>query len=254
MVGQDGTVRSVGRVVSLIELLGERKRPLRLVEIAQALEIPKSTAHGLLQTLVSRDVVVKDEAQRYRLGMRLFSLASTVLEVGELRELARPEMELASADTGSTCNLATLDGHHVMYLEKIEDRSSPVRLVTHVGTRLPAHATALGKVLVAGLPRKRRDAWVAEHDFTAVTAATITDVDRFSATLAEVADIGWATDRHEFHPAIWGVAAPILDHSDTTVAALSLTSLDPDADLTALGTRVRAAADAISADLRPPTG
>lgn len=253
MVGQDGTVRSVGRVVSLIELLGERKRPLRLVEIAQALDIPKSTAHGLLQTLVARDLVIKDEAQRYRLGMRLFSLAATVLEVGELRELARPEMELASADTRSTCNLATLDGHDVMYLEKIEDRSSPVRVITHVGTRLPAHATALGKVLVAGLPKERRDAWMAEHEFAAVTASTITDVALFSAALAEVAEVGWATDRHEFHPAIWGVAAPIVDHSGATIAALSLTSLDPEADLTALGARVRAAADAISADLRPPT-
>ncbi len=252
MVGQDGTVRSVDRVISLFELLGERKTPLRLMEIAQALDIPKSTAHGLLQTLVARGLVVKDETtQRYRMGMRLFALAATALEVGELRELARPIMEELSRQTQSTCNLAVLDGHDVMYLEKVEDPSSPVRVITHVGTRLPAHATSLGKALVAGLPAAYRSQWLAEHDFVAVTTDTITDAAAFEAAMDEANRTGWATDRHEFHPAIWGVAAPILNAKGEPVAALSLTNLDPNADLAELGAQVRTAAQGISAALHP---
>lgn len=252
MVGQDGTVRSVNRVISLFELLGERKTPMRLMEIAQALDIPKSTAHGLIQTLMSRGLIVKDETtQRYRMGTRLFALAAAGLQVAELRELARPVMEELSRETQSTCNLAVLDGHSVMYLEKVEDPKSLVRVITHIGARLPAHATSLGKALVAGLPQAQRSHWLAEHEFTAVTAGTITDSKAFEAALDEVDRLGWAVDRHEFHPAIWGVAAPIIDSNGEPVAALILTNLDPNADLDELGERIRTAAQGISTALHP---
>ena len=251
MVGQDGTVRSVNRVISLFELFGERKSPLRLMEIAQALDIPKSTAHGLLQTLMSRELIVKDETtQHYRMGTRLFALAAAGLEVAELRELARPVMEELSRETQSTCNLAVLDGHNVMYLEKVEDPTSLVRVITHVGTRLPAHATSLGKALVASLPDAQRSQWIAEHEFAAVTPDTIVDPKLFASALDEARRVGWAVDRHEFHPVIWGVAAPIIDSKGQSVAALSLTNLDPGADLNQLGERVRTAAQEISRALQ----
>jgi DNA-binding IclR family transcriptional regulator len=113
-----------------------------MIEIAQALDLPKSTTHGLLQTLQAKEFVVRDASQRYRLSLRLFSLAATALELVDLPELARPAMEELSGRTGGTCNLAVLDGHDVLYIEKVENRDSLVRLVTHVGTRIPAHVTS----------------------------------------------------------------------------------------------------------------
>lgn len=255
MVSSDGMVRSVDRVVSLLELLGQRRTPLRLVEIATALDIPKSTAHGLLQTVVAKNLVVRDEAQCYRIGIRLFSLAASALDTVDIRDLARPIMQGLSATTRNTCNLAVLDDHHVLYIEKVEDRSSPLRLVTHVGTRLPAHATSLGKVLVAGLPKEARQEWVSSHEFTRMTAHTITGARAFARDLRLTSERGFALDNHEFHLAVTGLAAPIVDHTGSTIAALSLTCLEPldDTSLAYLSGRVLQAAGAISAALQPAT-
>jgi DNA-binding IclR family transcriptional regulator len=253
MVASDGAVKSAERVAALLELLGERKAPLRLMEVAQALDIPKSSAHGLLQTLVSREFVVRDDLQRYRIGMKLFSLAASALDFLDVRQIARPTMEALAARQHATCNLAVLDGHDVLYIEKVEDRSNPVRLVTHVGTRLPAHVTSLGKVLVAELPEASRQVWLSEHEFSKLTAQTRTTAAAFSRDLAAYSKVGFAMDSHEFHDAINGFAAGIRDSTGSVIAALSLTCLGTKvsaAEQAAIGAQVCEAADEISAHLR----
>ncbi|GAB3264071.1 IclR family transcriptional regulator [Arthrobacter pigmenti] len=254
MVSENGSVRSVERVTALLELLSVRKAPLRLVEIAQALEIPKSTAHGLLQTLVAKNFVVRD-SDHYRLSMRLFSLAATALELVDLRELARPAMQELSSRTGSTCNLAVLDGHEVLYIEKVEDPSSLVRLITHVGARVPAHPTSLGKALVGALPEAERERWINEHTFEKMTENTVDSPEAFRAQLLEQAGRGYAVDQRELHEAISGWAAPVQDHTGKTVAALSLSHLGMDLKGDAsreIGEQVCQAAKMVSEALQTP--
>lgn len=257
MVSDNGYVRSVERVAALLELLSQRKSPMRMIEIAQALDLPKSTAHGLLQTLASKEFVVRDDNQRYRLSLRLFSLAATALELVDLPELARPAMEELSGSTGGTCNLAVLDGHFVLYIEKVEHRNSLVRLITHVGTRIPAHATALGKVLVGSLPESEREKWLGEHDFERMTEHTVLTADSFRKDLIEQEKRGYALDNQELHSAITGFAAPVRDHTGSVVAALSLTYLGSTvnaAEKKSLGKQVVQAANTVSTALAIPTG
>ncbi|MFF2028859.1 IclR family transcriptional regulator [Arthrobacter sp. NPDC058192] len=252
MVSDNGFVRSVERVAALLELLSQRKSPMRMIEIAQALDLPKSTTHGLLQTLQAKEFVVRDASQRYRLSLRLFSLAATALELVDLPELARPAMEELSGRTGGTCNLAVLDGHDVLYIEKVENRDSLVRLVTHVGTRIPAHVTSLGKVLIGALPEADREQWLAEHVFERMTGHTITDADAFRKDLQEQARRGYALDNQELHSAITGFAAPVRDHTGKVVAALSLAYLGSSkntAEQRELGAQVVQAADTVSTAL-----
>lgn len=252
MVSDNGFVRSVERVAALLELLSQRKSPMRMIEVAQALDLPKSTTHGLLQTLQAKEFVVRDDNQRYRLSLRLFSLAATALELVDLPELARPAMEELSGSTGGTCNLAVLDGHHVLYIEKVEHRDSLVRLVTHVGTRIPAHATALGKVLVGALTEVDQNRWLTEHVFERMTDHTITNADDFRKDLLGQAKRGYALDNQELHSAITGFAAPIRDHTGTVVAALSLTYLGSSINAGGkreLGAQVMQAADTVTTAL-----
>lgn len=252
MVSDNGFVRSVERVAALLELLSQRKSPMRMIEIAQALDLPKSTAHGLLQTLQAKEFVVRDDNQRYRLSLRLFSLAATALELVDLPELARPAMEELSDSTGGSCNLAVLDGHYVMYIEKVEHKDSLVRLVTHVGTRIPAHATALGKVLVGALPEVEQKQWLTDHVFERMTDRTITDAGAFREDLLGLAKRGYALDNQELHAAITGFAAPVRDHTGTVVAALSLTYLGASmnaGEKRELGVQVMQAADTVSSAL-----
>lgn len=255
MVSDNGLVRSVERVAALLELLSERKTPMRMIEIAQELDAPKSTTHGLLQTLLSKGFVVRDNNQRYRLSMRLFSLAATALELVDLPELARPAMEELSGSTGGTCNLAVLDGHEVLYIEKVENRNSLVRLITHVGTRIPAHATALGKVLVGALPEPDRERWLVEHKFEKMTDHTVVDAMAFRQELIAQVKLGYAVDNQELHAAITGFAAPVRDHTGTIVAALSLTYLGAAVSAAGkrnLGGQVVKAAHAVSTALAIP--
>lgn len=252
MVSDNGFVRSVERVAALLELLSQRKSPMRMIDIAQALDLPKSTTHGLLQTLQSNEFVVRDNNQRYRLSLRLFSLAASALEIVDLPYLARPAMEQLSRNTGGTCNLAVLDGHHVLYIEKVEPRDNLVRLVTHVGTRIPAHVTALGKVLVGALLEADREQWLSEHEFERITDHTITDPDVFREELIQQVKRGYAIDNQGLHAAVTGFAAPIRDHTGTVVAALSLAHLG--ASMTAgekrdLGQQIVEAANIVSAAL-----
>lgn len=253
MAASDGAVKSAERVAALLELLGERRTPMRLMEVAQALDIPKSSAHGLLQTLAARGFVVRDDLQRYRIGLKLFSLAATALEFMDIREIARPAMEVLAERERATCNLAVLDGHDVLYIEKVEDRSNPVRLVTHVGTRLPAHVTSLGKVLVAELPPAARKLWLSEHEFSKLTSQTRTSAVQFSRDLKQYENVGYALDLHEFHDAINGFAAPIRDATGSVIAALSLTCLGtrtPEDEQVAIGKRLCDAAEEISLSLQ----
>lgn len=255
MANGEGTVKSAERVASLLELLGTRKSPMRLRDIAQSLGIPMSSAHGLLQTMVAKGLVVRDDSQGYRLSLKLFVLAASALEVVDIREVARPAMERLSMKWKATCNLAILDGHDVLYIEKVEDRGSPVRLVTHVGTKLPAHVTSLGKVLVAALPRDEQEQWLSEHDFEPYTSRTTTDAASFARALRRVDKNGYAVDNQEFHEAITGLAAPVRDHTGATVAALSLTLLGLPLrreSLVAITDDVVAAAADISQLLRQP--
>ncbi|WP_298748262.1 IclR family transcriptional regulator [uncultured Serinicoccus sp.] len=253
MVSDNGSVRSVERVTAVLELLSARRRPMRLAEIAQELEMPKSTVHGLLHTLDARDFVRRDEEQRYRLSIRLFSLAATALGFEDLRDVARPAMRELSESTRGTASLAVLDGHEVVYLEKVEDRSSLVQVVTQVGTRVPAHINALGKALVGALPREERERWVDAHTFTQVTGSTVADPAAFRAQLATQDRLGYAVNDQELHPAVTAWAAPVRGHHGQVVAALSLAHLGspPSAEqMHELGLRVRAAAGRVSEALR----
>lgn len=252
MASGEGAVKTAERVAALLELLGRHKTPMRLMEVAQALDIPKSSAHGLLHTLAAKGFVVRDELQRYRIGVKLFSLAAAALNLQDVRDIARPTMQALAEHEHVTCNLAILDGHDVLYIEKVEDHSNPVRLVTHVGTRLPAHITALGKVLVAEMPSATRKIWLTEHEFVKYTSHTRTDAATFARDLRAYERVGYAVDSHEFHDAINGYAAGVRDCTGSVIAALSVTCLGSQAspeEQASIGRKVSDAAEEISLNL-----
>jgi DNA-binding IclR family transcriptional regulator len=103
-----------------------------------------------------------------------------------------------------------------------------IQIATRIGGTAPAHATALGKVLVAALAPDARERWLAEHSFVAVTEHTITSVVEFKRALKFAADNGYALDDEEQNLRTVCVAAPIRDHAGETVAAISLTCLSAD--------------------------
>ncbi|WP_135256832.1 IclR family transcriptional regulator [Thermus caldilimi] len=214
-----GTVQKVGEVLELFT----RERPeWGVSEAAKALGIPKSSAHSLLATLAQIGFLKRTREGRYRLGWRILALSQVLLSTSSWRGEARRAMEELVARFGETTHLAVLECGRVVYVEKLEGTRA-VRVVnTGVGVELPAHCSAVGKVLLAFRSWEEVERIMAEQGMPAFTPNTITTLDELKTELQAVRERGYAYDIEEVVPELCCVAAPIRDHTGEVVAALSL--------------------------------
>jgi IclR family KDG regulon transcriptional repressor len=217
-------VPAVIRALDILELFLERPQ-LSAREVAERLDLPRTTVHELLVTLVARSYLISVPGQpvQYRLGMPLFQLGAAF--AGRL-DLVR-EAQLVARDVAAACDeavhVAVLDGPDVVYLVKV-DSTHPVRMVSGVGLRLPAHCTAVGKVLLSELDRASLDAVLAMRPLPGMTPESITDPDLLRAHLDLVRVDGVAVDVGESDAAMRCVAAAIRDHSGAAIAAMSVSA------------------------------
>jgi IclR family KDG regulon transcriptional repressor len=217
-------VPAVIRALDILELFLDHP-PLSAREIAEGLGLPRTTVHELLVTLVARSylIAVPGQPARFRLGMPVFQLGAAF--AGQL-DLVREAQDVAR-DVAAACHeavhVAVLDGTDVIYLVKV-DSTHPVRMVSAVGRRLPAHCTAVGKALLSGLDPADVDARLPGGDLPGMTPDSITDVDRLRAELDRVRAGGVAIDDGESDSAVRCVGAPVRDHTGTIVAAMSVSA------------------------------
>ena len=217
-------VPAVIRALDILELFLDRAE-LSAREVAERLDLPRTTVHELLVTLVARSYLIPVPGQpvRYRLGMPLFQLGAAF--AGQL-DLVR-EAQGVARDVAAVCDeavhVAVLDGPDVIYLVKV-DSTHPVRMVSAVGRRLPAHCTAVGKILLSSLDPAGLDAVLTKGPLPAMTPASITDPDRLRKHLDRVRAEGVAVDNGESDTAVRCVAAAIQDHAGATVAAMSVSA------------------------------
>lgn len=180
--------------------------------------LPKSSLHELLSVLVDRSYVnVDGTTRRYRLGIRVWEVGQAYIHHRHIIDEARPAMNAIVALLNETVQLSVLDGLENVYLAKV-DCSHPLRLQTDVGKRFPAHATAIGKVLLAHLPSQDFVRRLREHALPRLTEQTITDPDQLAADLARVRSQGFAADWEEGMAGLRCVAVPIRDHRGVTAA------------------------------------
>ncbi|GAA0476351.1 transcriptional regulator [Paractinoplanes deccanensis] len=217
-------VPAVIRALDILELFLDRPQ-LSAREVAERLDLPRTTVHELLVTLVARSYLISVPGQpvQYRLGMPLFQLGAAF--AGRL-DLVR-EAQSVARDVAAACDeavhVAVLDGADVVYLVKV-DSTHPVRMVSGVGLRLPAHCTAVGKALLASLDPERLDAVLPKGVLPGMTPNSITDPEALRAHLDEVRAEGVAVDIGESDTAMRCVAAAIRGHSGTAIAAMSVSA------------------------------
>jgi DNA-binding IclR family transcriptional regulator len=189
-------VKSAGRTLDLLELLADQPRPWTLVDLARELGIPKSSLHGLLRTLTGRGWVHTDDTgSRFRLGMRALRVGAAYLDGDDTVGLIGGVLDELSRRFGEAVHLGRLDGDQVVYLAK-RDSVHRLRLYSAIGRRLPAHATALGKALLAEHSETAADA-IVSWPLARLTPHTVTDRRAFHTTLAHVRTSGYAVDREE---------------------------------------------------------
>jgi DNA-binding IclR family transcriptional regulator len=217
-------VPAVIRALDILELFLDRPQ-LSAREVAERLDLPRTTVHELLVTLVARAYLISVPGQpvHYRLGMPLFQLGSAFAgRLDLVREAGGVARDVAAA-CDEAVHVAVLDGADVVYLVKV-DSTHPVRMVSGVGLRLPAHCTAVGKVLLASLDPAVLDAVLADRALPGMTPDSITDPDRLRAQLDRVRAEGVAVDVGESDGDMRCVAAAVRDHSGAAVAAMSLSA------------------------------
>jgi DNA-binding IclR family transcriptional regulator len=189
-------VKSADRTLEVLEVLANSPNRRALGELARELSIPKSSLHGILRTMVQRGWVEADSTgTRFGLGVRALQVGAAYLDADSAVGLVAGVLDGLAAEFGETVHLGRLDGPYVVYLAKRES-VHPLRLFSAIGRRLPAHATALGKVLLAERSEAELDA-ILPDPLPTLTPHTINDRSVLGADLATVREQGYAVDHEE---------------------------------------------------------
>lgn len=220
----ENLVQSVDRAMAILDILEAAGQGLGVTEIGARVGLHKSTVYRLLATLARRGYVEQDpDTERYALGLRLIELGGAVLDRLELRDLARPFLKRLMETSQEVAHLVVLQGGEVVYIDKVEC-PGPIRMYSQLGRRAPAHATAVGKAILAYLPPAEAEA-IINRGLARRTPYTITDPDRLRAELALVRQRGYAFDNEENELGIRCVGGPIFNHRGKVVAAFSVSGL-----------------------------
>ncbi|MEJ3747255.1 IclR family transcriptional regulator [Actinomycetes bacterium KLBMP 9797] len=203
-------VKSADRTLEVLEALAASPGRRSLVDLARALDIPKSSLHGILRTMARRGWVEADATgTRFGLGVRALEVGAAYLEADNAVGLLSGVLDDLARRFGEAVHLGRLDGPNVVYLAKRES-AHRLRLYSAIGRRLPAHATALGKALLA-CARSPLD--LLPDPLPRLTTNTITDRDALLAELQQTGVRGYAVDREENTEGIvcFAVAVPLAD-------------------------------------------
>ncbi|WP_199433012.1 IclR family transcriptional regulator [Qaidamihabitans albus] len=216
-------VPAVQRAADVLELFLGPQAALTAAEIIERLGLPRSTTHELLTTLVERHYLDRrtGEETTYRLGPRLLELGSRYQQRLEFATEADKVARQVAAQCQETVHVGTLDELDVVYISKIDSTHS-VRLISEVGSRLPAHCTAVGKVLLAGLPDAELTNRLRGRKLAPLTEHSVTSRSALRDQLAEVRRTGVAHERSESNPDAGCVAAPVVDAMGHWVAGMSI--------------------------------
>jgi DNA-binding IclR family transcriptional regulator len=225
-------VKSADRTLDVLEALAGTPGRRSLGDLTRALGIPKSSLHGILRTMVRRGWVEADETgTRFRLGLRAVQVGASYVDGDDAVARHSGVLDALAATFGETVHLGRLSGSDVTYLAKRES-VHPLRLYSAIGRRLPAHATALGKALLA----QRGDATVDDllvWPLPGLTPNTITDRGALLAELATIRTRGWAADRQENTVGIVCFAVPVAGGLSNDAISVSIPTARLTADLEA---------------------
>jgi DNA-binding IclR family transcriptional regulator len=247
-----GNIQSIERAAAILRLLSGRSRRLGVVDLSGELGLPKGTVHGLLRTLQHVGFVEQDaETGKYQLGAALLHMGSSYLDGNELRTRALNWSDSLAGRAQEAVRIGTLHDSQVLIVHHVFRPDDSLQTLD-VGSLLPAHASALGKVLLAYHPYVADE--LIKQGLTSFTSATICDRERLDRELQRIRHRGWASEIGELTPAQVSLAAPITDRSGLTAGAMGIFG-PPDRLLTARQPRgellayVQEAARAVSREL-----
>jgi DNA-binding IclR family transcriptional regulator len=224
-------VTSLDKAIDLLEHLHDAGAPRGITEVAQALRVPKSSAHRLLKTLVRRGFAEQEASGRYRTGPALIALGLAARDRDPIVALARPVLEGEAEALGETVFLTAPRGLEIVVLDKAEGRGF-LRAAPTVGQRVPIAATAVGRLAMAFDPGRFPPS---QHPPVAFTNATQLDLAMVAREIERARREGFALNRGEWIEGLSVVAAPIFASGEPALLAGALAVAAPTPRLDALG-------------------
>ncbi|GAA3282064.1 IclR family transcriptional regulator domain-containing protein [Nesterenkonia halobia] len=255
-------VQSLARGLAVIRTFDADHPQMTLTEVAARAGLSRATARRLLHTLVSLGYV-RGDGRQFELTAAVLQLGYSYLSGHSLSQLAQPVLEELSAAVDESASVSVLDGAEIVYTARVHTRRI-MRVGISIGSRFPAQATSMGRVLLAGIGVEEGMSRLADRSLEALTERTLTDPDQLRAVLEQVAAQGWALVDQELEPGLRSLAVPVHGADGAVVAALNVSMSTapgaPHGDLSAeeavarLLPSLRRAADQLEETLRAAAG
>ena len=215
-------VQSLERGLAVLCAFTQERPALTLSEVARQTDLSRATARRVLRTLHVLDYITTD-GKTFRLAPKVLDIGYSYVSSLALSDLALPTMESLSEQIHESCSAAVLDGTEIVYVARVPTKRI-MRIALALGSRLPAVATSMGRVLLADMPDHERSDFLAQTQLVAHTVNTIVDTRRLEAVLEEVRSQGWCLVDQELEIGLRSVAAPLHDGSGRAVAAMNIST------------------------------
>lgn len=246
--------QSLERGLEILSSFTPRRPVLGIADIARELEMSRSTTHRYVSTLLVLGYLEQDRSRKYRLGLRVTELGMSTSSSTGLREHAHAYLEELARQVSLTASLGVLDGGDVLYVDRVQSLRREQNVGEHdLRARLPAHCTAMGKLLLAHLPTTRRRELVKSMQLGSAAPNAITSRAELESELDAIAETDLAVNDEELAAGLFAIAAPVRDSSGEVCAAVSLAAAGHTISLNGLidglGPHLISTADRISARL-----
>jgi IclR family pca regulon transcriptional regulator len=215
-------VQSLDRGLAVIRAFGPGRERLSLSDVARETGLTRAAARRFLLTLV-RLGYVRSDGREFSLRPRVLELGYAYLSGLAMPEIAAPHLEELVAKVRESSSISVLDGDHIVYVARVPTKRI-MTVAISVGTRFPAYATSMGRVLLGGMNESELDRYLAEADFEAITGRTVTDPDRLREIVREVSRQGYAIVDQELEEGLRAIAAPIHGRAGAVIAAINVSA------------------------------
>jgi len=215
-------VQSIGRGFAVIKSFSGRADALTITNVAERTGLSRAVSRRFLLTFQELGYVSAEDGL-FRLTPRVLDLGFTFLSTMRLPGVAQSTMEEVVAKVHESCSISVFDGLDIVYVARVPTKRI-MSISLSIGARLPAYATSMGRVLLAGLDSASLDHYLSEVTLKPLTPRTVTSKQQFRRIVDEVREQGWAMIDQEVEVGLRSVAAPIRDHSARTTAAINISS------------------------------
>lgn len=219
------SIRVLERAMLLLQRIADDRGGSSLTALAEDIGIAPTTAHRLAAVLKQRRWIAPAGRGRYVLGMGFIEMLHQETKNEAMQAVGEPILKRLALETGLVAQLGVFDDSMVTYLVKRGRRADSI--VSREGRQLEAYCSGVGKALLAFMPREQQDRYLREGPFVALTPNTITDASAMRAELMRVQSQGYALDNRELDSSTLCLAAPILTAGSVSVAAVSLSTVNP---------------------------